>query len=99
MRFSILAAAASSFLSSPVLSQLLDGVPVGPLTPIASKLGTICNILDYGGVADGKTCVGPAISTAFSDCVLKASGGATLLIPPGNYSRNTYRDNVGEKRG
>ena len=98
MRFSILAAAASLFLGSPVLSQLVEGVPVGPLSPIANKLGTICNVLDYGGVADGKTCVGPAILSAFSGCVLKASGGATLLIPPGNYLRITTEPTWGVGR-
>lgn len=55
----------------------------GALTPLSSK-STRCSVLDYGGVADGKTDVGPAISKAFSDCA--SEGGATLVVPAGNYS-------------
>jgi rhamnogalacturonan hydrolase len=36
---------------------------VGPTTPLSSK-SNICNILDYGGCADGKD-IGPAITDAF----------------------------------
>ena len=56
---------------------------VGALTPLSSK-SKICNVLDYGGVADGTTDVGPAISKAFSTCVV--GNAATLYVPGGNYS-------------
>lgn len=62
----------------------VDKRSVGALTPLSSK-STVCNVLDYGGVADGKTDIGPAISSAFTECAIK--GGATLYIPPGDYSR------------
>jgi len=56
---------------------------VGPLTPLSAK-SKICNVLNYGAFADNKTDIGPAISKAFSSCVV--GGGATLYIPPGSYS-------------
>lgn len=56
---------------------------VGALTPLSSKT-TICNVLDYGAVADGTTDIAPAIESAFSSCA--SSGGATIYIPEGNYS-------------
>ena len=55
----------------------------GALTPLSSK-SKQCSVLDYGGVADGETDVGPAITKAFTDCV--GDGSATLVIPDGNYS-------------
>jgi rhamnogalacturonan hydrolase len=58
---------------------------VGPKTSLSEKSGTICNVLNYGAVADGKTDIGVAITNAFSQCVAKASGGATLLVPEGEY--------------
>lgn len=71
-------------LSSGASATQVDKRSVGALTPLSSK-STVCNILDYGGVADGETDVGPAISEAFSECA--TNGGTTLYIPPGNYSR------------
>lgn len=59
---------------------------VGPLTPLSAK-SKICNVLDYGAVADNITDIGPAIKSAFSSCA--ASGAATLYIPPGSYSMAT----------
>lgn len=61
----------------------IDMDAIGASTSLSSKF-KICNILDYGGVADGKTDVGPAISKAFSSCV--AGNAATLYVPEGNYS-------------
>lgn len=55
----------------------------GALTPLSSK-SKVCSVLDYGGVADGKTDVGPAILKAFALCV--SGNAATLLIPEGDYS-------------
>ena len=56
---------------------------LGPLTSLAAK-SKVCNVLDYGGVADGKTDIGPAISKAFTSCV--SGSAATLYIPEGEYS-------------
>jgi len=39
-------------------------------------------------VADNKTDIGPAIKLAFSSCAI--SGGATIYIPPGSYSRKFF---------
>jgi rhamnogalacturonan hydrolase len=72
------------FLSSLTHGTQVDKRSVGALTPISAKT-KIRNILDYGGVADNKTDIGPAIELAFSSCAV--SGGATLYIPPGSYSR------------
>lgn len=55
----------------------------GAVTPLSSK-SKVCSVLDYGGVADGKTDLGPAITKAFTSCV--SGNAATLLIPEGDYS-------------
>lgn len=70
-------------LSTFTRATQVDLSTVGPLTALSAK-AKICNILDYGGVADNKTDIGPAIKSAFSSCIL--GGGATLYIPPGSYS-------------
>jgi rhamnogalacturonan hydrolase len=57
---------------------------VGAITQLSAK-SIICNVQDYGAVADGKTDVGPAIAKAFASCALK--GGAIIYIPPASYSR------------
>lgn len=70
----------------PTLAQAaaqVDLTSVGPLTALSSK-SKICNVLDYGGVADNSTDLAPAIEKAFSSCAI--SGGATIYIPPGTYS-------------
>ncbi|KKY27109.1 putative endo-rhamnogalacturonase f [Phaeomoniella chlamydospora] len=59
---------------------------LGATTPLSEK-STVCNVLDYGGVADGETDIGPAITEAFSSCV--SGNAATLYIPDGNYSLAT----------
>jgi rhamnogalacturonan hydrolase len=74
----------SSLASAAGTGALVDLSSVGPSTPLSAK-STICNVLNYGGVADNKTDIGPAIKLAFSSCAIK--GGATLYIPPGSYSR------------
>lgn len=70
-------------LAPAVFGQLLEGTAVGPTTALSAK-STICNVLDYGGVADGATDIGPAITKAFA-CVTAAKNGATLYVPEGNY--------------
>ena len=64
----------------------IDKRATGALTPLSSK-SKVCSVLDYGGVADGKTDIGPAITKAFSSCV--SGNAATLYIPEGQYSRTT----------
>lgn len=71
-------------LSSLIHAQAqVDLTSVGPATPLSSK-SKICNVLDYGAVADNATDIAPAIEKAFSSCAI--SGGATIYIPPGTYS-------------
>lgn len=45
---------------------------------------TVCNILDYGGVADNSTDVATAINSAFTKCV-KPTAASRLFVPSGNY--------------
>jgi rhamnogalacturonan hydrolase len=73
------------FVSSEAMVDLQS---VGAMKSLSAK-STICNILDYGAVADDKTDVGPAIAKAFASCALK--GGAMIYIPPGSYSRKSNR--------
>ena len=89
MKFSPVAVAVV-LLVRGVVGQLVQGVPVGPTSSLSDKSGTICNVLDYGGVADGKTDIAVAITNAFSQCVVKASGGATLLVPEGEYLSRSF---------
>ena len=72
----------------------VDKSKVGPLTALSSK-SKVCNVLDYGGKADNKTDIGPAISAAFTQCA--GLGKATLYIPPGSYSREILRCLAREK--
>ncbi len=70
--------------SSLAQATQVDKRSVGALTPLSAK-SNVCNILDYGAVADNSTDVGPAILSAFTKCA--KAGRATLYIPPGTYSR------------
>ncbi|KAH8650577.1 pectin lyase fold/virulence factor [Tricladium varicosporioides] len=75
------------FLSSQVYGQaVVDTTKTGPSTALSAK-STICNVLNYGAVADNSTDLGPAITKAFSSCA--SGGGATIYIPPGTYSLQT----------
>ena len=77
---------ANTLFSALTSATQVDLSTVGPLTPLSSKT-KICNILDYGGIADNSTDIGPAIELAFSSCAI--TGAATIYIPPGSYSRKT----------
>ncbi|KIP07995.1 glycoside hydrolase family 28 protein [Phlebiopsis gigantea 11061_1 CR5-6] len=70
----------------PAFSQLSGSV--GPTTSRASKQKTTCNVLSYGGSV-GSSDIGPAILSAFNNCVLKNTG-STLYIPPGSYNMATW---------
>ncbi|OKL57526.1 hypothetical protein UA08_07098 [Talaromyces atroroseus] len=80
------------FLAIPLWANIISAAAnidfdaLGATTSLAEK-STICNILDYGAVADGVTDIAEAISTAFTSCV--AGNAATLYIPEGNYSLAT----------
>ncbi|ELU39465.1 glycosyl hydrolases family 28 domain-containing protein [Rhizoctonia solani AG-1 IA] len=56
---------------------------VGPAVPAASKMFE-CNVLNYGAKADNATDIGPAIKSAFSNCVVK-NPNSRLIVPKGNY--------------
>ncbi|KAN0092144.1 carbohydrate-binding module family 1 protein [Hyaloscypha variabilis] len=77
---------ANTLFSALTSATQVDLSTVGPLTPLSSKT-KICNILDYGGIADNSTDIGPAIELAFSSCAI--TGAATIYIPPGSYSLQT----------
>jgi len=68
-------------LISQASTQLIG--PVGPRTPLREKTH-LCNIFDFGGVADNSTDVAIAITTAFEKCILGHSG-SRLVVPEGNY--------------
>ncbi|KAI7847361.1 pectin lyase fold/virulence factor [Circinella umbellata] len=71
-----------------VVGQLTGSV--GPITSIPDKTTKkVCNILDYGAVADKKTDIGPAISDAHFDCV-RTEGGGIVYIPEGEYAMETW---------
>lgn len=80
--------ALSIWLASPLVFAQLSGT-VGPTTSHAAKRTTICNVLDYGGEI-GSLDIGPAIGSAFTECV-KINSGSTLYVPPGNYSMATWQ--------
>ncbi|KAI9646267.1 hypothetical protein NHQ30_005708 [Ciborinia camelliae] len=75
------------FLPSIVSALLAPGYPLGPLTTSDAKWATkVCNVTEYGAVADGVTDLGPPLLAAFNAC---ASGGV-VNIPPGNFSMSTW---------
>ncbi|KAJ5734076.1 rhamnogalacturonase rhgA [Penicillium malachiteum] len=70
----------------------VDTDSVGPTTSYASKADNkICNVLDYGAVADNSTDIGPPISDAWDEC----KDGGVVYIPPGDYALNTWVDLTG----
>ncbi|KAF7969538.1 hypothetical protein HWV62_26987 [Athelia sp. TMB] len=79
--------ALSLLLCTPFVSAQLSGT-VGPTTTHAAKRTIICNVLNYGGVV-GSPDIGPAILSAFTNCV-KVNSGSTLYVPPGNYDMATW---------
>lgn len=73
-------------LTLPLVSAQLSG-RVGPTTSYATKAKTkTCNVLNYGAVADGKTDLGPALSSAWSAC----RSGGLVWIPSGTYAMATW---------
>jgi rhamnogalacturonan hydrolase len=75
-----------SFLLLGYVSAQLSG-SVGPLTSISDKKSVaLCNVLDYGAVADNSTDLGPALTDAFEACI----DGGLVYIPSGNYLLETW---------
>lgn len=74
---------ASSLLSVANAGAAIVQSALGATTALTDK-STVCNILDYGAVADGETDIAAAVTSAYTDCV--AGNNATLYIPEGNYS-------------
>ncbi|KAI9268015.1 pectin lyase fold/virulence factor [Phascolomyces articulosus] len=71
-----------------VIGQLTG--PVGPTTTVSDKSARkICNVLDYGAVADKKTDLGPALADAHFDCV-RTAGSGVVYIPEGDYAMETW---------
>lgn len=69
---------ALSILSTCCTAQLSGSV--GPTTSTASKAAKkICNVLNYGAVADKSTDIGPPLLAAWTDC---KSGGIGEQTPP-----------------
>ncbi|EUC56592.1 rhamnogalacturonan-hydrolase [Rhizoctonia solani AG-3 Rhs1AP] len=52
---------------------------VGPTVPVTSKKYP-CNVLDYGAKADNATDIGPAIKSAFTNCIVK-NHNSRLVVP------------------
>ncbi|KAJ5935775.1 hypothetical protein N7466_005322 [Penicillium verhagenii] len=78
-------------LAPLLISAQLSG-SVGPTTSYATKADNkICSVLDYGGVADNSTDIGPAISSAWDEC----KDGGVVYIPPGDYALETWVDLTG----
>ncbi|KAI9699588.1 MAG: hypothetical protein M1820_007087 [Bogoriella megaspora] len=62
---------------------------VGPLTTVATKSKVkTCNITSYGAVADGKTDIASALTSAFNAC----KAGGVVVIPSGNFALGTWVD-------
>ncbi|POS68797.1 murein transglycosylase [Diaporthe helianthi] len=60
---------------------------VGPTTTFASEAAKkICNVLDYGAKADGKTDLGAPLTSAWVDC----RKGGLVYIPPGTFAMSTW---------
>ena len=71
-------------LPSFIVAQLTGSV--GPTTTRAAKLAKKqCSVLSYGGKADQKTDLGPALTAAWAAC----KTGGTVVIPAGNYLMTT----------
>lgn len=72
---------------SPMLASAELSGSVGPTTSYSTKASNqICNVLDYGAVADNSTDIGAAISSAWDDC----KSGGVVYIPSGDYALETF---------
>ncbi|GLI81180.1 hypothetical protein PoHVEF18_009552 [Penicillium ochrochloron] len=79
---------------APLLATAQLSGSVGPTTSYATKASNkVCNILNYGGVADKKTDIGPAITSAWSAC----KSGGVVYIPSGDYALGSWVTLTGGK--
>ncbi|KXL47932.1 glycoside hydrolase family 28 protein [Acidomyces richmondensis BFW] len=68
-------------------AQLSDPSAVGPTTSTSAKASVkVCNVNDYGAVADGTTDLGPPLLDAFNAC----STGGVVEVPAGTYAMATF---------
>ncbi|KAI0476428.1 pectin lyase fold/virulence factor [Xylariaceae sp. FL0804] len=76
------------FAASAVAFLAPSPYTVGPLTSSASKWATkVCDVTDYGAVADGATDFGPALLAAFNAC----KSGGVVNIPGGTFAMSTWQ--------
>ncbi|CRL18680.1 Glycoside hydrolase, family 28 [Penicillium camemberti] len=72
---------------APLLANAYLSGSVGPTTTVSTKSANkICNVLDYGAVADKSTDVGAAITSAWADC----RDGGVVYIPAGDYAFESW---------
>lgn len=72
-------------LPTLIVGQLSGSV--GPLTSLSDKKAVaLCDITDYGAVADGETDISTALTDAFDDC----KSGGVVYIPSGDYALETW---------
>jgi len=79
----------SLLVSAPLLPSVLAqlNASTGPLTtPDTKRCVKVCDVTDYGAVADGTTDLGPPLYAAFNAC---ATGGV-VDIPAGTYTMSTF---------
>ncbi|KAJ5529817.1 hypothetical protein N7527_003210 [Penicillium freii] len=80
---------------APLLVNAYLSGSVGPTTTVSTKSANkICNVLDYGAVADKSTDVGAAITSAWADC----RNGGVVYIPSGDYAFESWVTLSGGKR-
>ncbi|KAI8823723.1 pectin lyase-like protein [Fimicolochytrium jonesii] len=69
--------------------------PAAPrAAPVTKLAGKICNVLDFGGKADNKTDLGPALLAAYKQCIATNPGSTStrrpkLIVPKGSYILKT----------
>ncbi|KAJ5175594.1 Rhamnogalacturonase A [Penicillium canariense] len=79
---------------APLLAAAQLSGTVGPTTSYSTKAShKICNVLDYGGVADKSTDISTAISSAWNEC----KSGGVVYIPSGDYALNSWVKLTGGK--
>ncbi|KAJ5895618.1 hypothetical protein N7495_007309 [Penicillium taxi] len=72
---------------APLLAVAQLSGTVGPTTSYEDKASTkICNVLDYGAVADNSTDVGAAITSAWAEC----KDGGVVYVPSGDYALSSW---------
>ncbi|KAJ6019920.1 hypothetical protein N7499_003779 [Penicillium canescens] len=72
---------------APLLANAYLSGSVGPTTSAATKSAKkVCNVLDYGAVADKSTDIGSALNSAWVAC----RDGGVVYIPPGDYAFSSW---------